>query len=153
MYSLCALIGTTNALNMEIPVYSSARTVRLDGGVSMIPLGEALLAEISESGGLGAGPSIAGAFEFLGAGVEAWVRVLSAGGPTAYVETEYFGGEGFERSAVWSAGKLALGPHDAAGSINQALRALGVRSPTDNQEFELVGLNRFRSVEEWLAHS
>lgn len=153
MYSLCALLGDSTAFSLELPVYSSARRVDLKAGVAMIPLGEQLLAEIHASGTPAPTPSIAGAFEFLAPGVEAWVKVLSAGGPTAFVETEFYGGEGFERAAVWSMGKPALGPLDGAGSINQALRALGVKAPKANKEFETVGLDQYRSVEEWLAHS
>ncbi len=153
MYSLCALVGNTTAMALEIPIYQSAHRIELRGGVSMIPLGEALLAEVIRSGSAAPAPSVGGAFEFLAGGVEAWVKVMSVGSPIAFVETEYFGGEGFERAGVWRLGQIALGPLDGAGSINQALRAVGVKSPTENQEFEHVGLDRCRSVEEWLAHS
>ncbi len=63
---------------------------------------------------------------------------------------EYVGGEGFERAGVWSCGTIALGPLDGAGSINQALLALGVRPASGIEEFELVGLGRHRSLDEWL---
>ena len=116
----------------------------------MIPLAEDLLAEIQQSGRTPGGGTVAGAFEFLLPGVEAWAQALSSDAAVAYIETEYVGGEGFERAAVWSGGKIALGPLDGAGSINQALRALGVQPGPGTEEFELVGLGRHRSLEEWL---
>ena len=112
----------------------------------MVPLTESLLADLQRSGATPRGGSVSGAFEFLSPEGEA----LSADTVTAYLETEYFGGEGFERAAVWSHGKIALGPLEGAGSINQALRAMGVSPGEGIEEFEFVGLGRCRSLEEWL---
>lgn len=122
----------------------------MGGGLSMIPLAEDLVSEIQTAAVAPGGPSVAGAFEFLYPGVEAWAQTLSSDTAIAYLETEYVGGEGFERAGVWSRGKIALGPLDGAGSINQALRALGVQPAPGIEEFELVGLGRHRSLEEWL---
>jgi hypothetical protein len=85
--------------------------------------------------------------------VETWVRSLSRDSSIAYIETEYIAGEGYERSAVWVDGKIALGPLDAAGAINEALRALGVRAGRDTEEFHLVGLDRHRTLDEWLERA
>jgi hypothetical protein len=122
----------------------------LGSSLSMIPLSEDLIAEIQDSGRAPSGATVAGAFEFLLPGVEAWAQQLSSDTAVAYIETEYVGGEGFERAGVWSGGKIALGPLDGAGSINQALRALGVQPRAGIEEFELVGLGRHRSLDEWL---
>ena len=116
----------------------------------MVPLSESLVAEIEGASGVSTGPRDAGVFEFLSRGVEAWARALSVDTAIAYVETEYYSGEDFERAGVWSQGRLALGPLDGAGSINQALRALGVQPAPGIEEFEFVGLGRHRSLEEWL---
>jgi len=116
----------------------------------MVPLAEDLVSEIQKTAAVPSGTSVAGAFEFLSPGVEAWAQVLSADAVLAYVETEYVGGEGFERAGVWSRGAMALGPLEGAGSINQALRALGVQPAAGIEEFELVGLSRHRSLDEWL---
>lgn len=150
MYSLYAVVGRTNDLETKPIAFAHARCVRLGGGLSMVPLSEALLSEIQGKGASPGGASVSGAFEFLSSGVEAWLQSLSREAETAYVETEYLGGEGFERAAVWSHGLIALGPLDGAGSINQALRAMGVEAPPGQEEFELVGLGRHRSLEEWI---
>ena len=150
MYSLCALLGRSEVIEASTRSFEGSRRVVLAAGMSIVPLSEDALAAIARSGVAPGGASVAGAFEFLSAGVEALGQSLSRGGAIAYVETEYMGGEGFERVAMWSHGKIALGPLDGAGSINQALRALGVEAPAGTEEFEFVGLNRHRSIEEWL---
>ena len=150
MYSLYALLGRTNDLEPQPRPFASARCLRLDGGLSMVPLAEDLVSEIEQAGLVSGGGSVSGAFEFLAAGIEAWAQSLSADTAIAYIETEYVGGEGFERAGVWSHGKIALGPLDGAGSINQALRALGIQPLPGVEEFELVGLGRHRSLDEWL---
>lgn len=157
MYSICALLGRTNELEPKPRSFASAKCVRLGGSLSMVPLSEALVLEI-ERADARRDRAVAhrgdrngvDAFEFLSPGVEAWARTLSQDTAIAYIETEFVGGEGFERSGVWSEGTLALGPHDGAGAINRALRALGVQPAAGIDEFELVGLGRHRSVDEWL---
>ena len=63
----------------------------------MIPLAEDLVSEIQKAGAASGGASVAGAFEFLSPGVEAWAQALSADTALAYVETEYAAGiEAFE---------------------------------------------------------
>lgn len=149
MYSLYAILGRTDELEPKPRSFDAARCVRLGAALSMVPLSETLIGEIQATSGSG-GPREAEAFEFLTPGVEAWARALSVDCEVAYVETEYVAGEGFERAGVWSHGKLVLGPLEGAGSINQALRALGVRSAAGIEEFELVGLSRHRCLDDWL---
>lgn len=152
MYSLYALLGRTNELEPKPRSFDNARCLRLGGALSMVPLFEALVAELDRSS-IPTGARDADTFEFLTPGVEAWTQALSVDTAIAYIETEYFGGEGFERAGVWSQGQLALGPLEGAGSINQALRALGVRPAAGIEEFELVGLGRHRSLDEWLQEA
>ncbi len=118
----------------------------------MVPLSETLLREIQrEWRGSEGSTRIEGVFEFLTPPVESCLLALSKGSAIAYMETEYFGGEGFERSAVFRDSELALGPLDGAGAINGALRVLGVAAQPGQQEFDVVGLGRHRSLEEWLS--
>ncbi|TXS04260.1 hypothetical protein EAO73_16500 [Streptomyces sp. col6] len=65
----------------------------------------------------------------------------------AIIETNYFGGIGDQWAAAFD-GEERLAPDDA--SINQALAALGVRSASDREEFEVIGLDRFRTNPEYL---
>jgi hypothetical protein len=133
----------------EVP---GVRVIDLQGGLAMVPLSETLLREIQrEWRGSEGSTRIEGVFEFLTPPVESCLRALSNGSAIAYMETEYFGGEGFERSAVFRDSEVVLGPLDGAGAINGALRALGVAAQPGQQEFDVVGLGRHRSLEEWLS--
>jgi hypothetical protein len=150
MYSLCAIVSPTREIEGRNLKFRRASPIRLEAGLSMVPLSEALLAEIHESETAAAAAGIAGSFEFLSPQVETWVRALSLDGTIAYVETEFIAGEGYERSAVWVDGKIALGPLDETGAINKALKALGIRATAGQEEFHVVGLGRHRTLDEWL---
>lgn len=67
----------------------------------------------------------------------------------AYVEAEFFGGEGAQAAAVWEDGKLVYGPVVASDAINQALRLLGVTKNMYFDEFEALELGRHRNTDEW----
>jgi hypothetical protein len=152
VYSLCALLGDSAHLKSRLAAVAAARVVLLSGDVGMVPLSEALLREIQREERPSSGASaFEGVFEFLTPPVERWVRDLSNGATVAYMETEYFGGEGFERSAVFRGANVILGPLDGAGAINQALRALGVTTKPGQEAFDAVGLGRHRSLDEWLS--
>jgi len=73
-------------------------------------------------------------------------------GPIMYFETEYFGGTGTQGAAVFGGGTFVLEPQSAnIGPVNRGLRLLGVRTQLPaRDEFETVGLHRYRSVEDWL---
>jgi hypothetical protein len=122
--------------------------------MGLVPLSEPLLRDIQEGERGSETPSqVGGVFEFLTPPVESWVRALSERMSIAYLETEYYAGEGFERSAVFRNQSLVLGPLEGAGAINRALRELGVLAKSGQQEFEAVGLDRHRTLEEWLSEA
>ena len=77
-------------------------------------------------------------------------RSLSKNGPVAYVEAEYFGGDGDQGSASFINGQLVLGPTVGNGSINQALSLLGVKKEDSKDEFEAISLPKYRDTEKWL---
>lgn len=76
------------------------------------------------------------------------IHELSAEGPIAFVETDYFGGAGTQSATVWlNRIKKDFNDIDA---INQALKLIGVHADGYADEFDAVGLDRFRSNEDWL---
>jgi hypothetical protein len=120
----------------------------------MVPLSEDLMREVLERWPAAeVSERLSGVFEFMTPSLEKWVQELSRGAAVSYIETEYFGGEGFERSAVFRDANVVLGPLDGAGAVNQALRALGVAAKPGREEFDVVGLGRHRSLEEWLSEA
>lgn len=71
---------------------------------------------------------------------------IIGGGLVAYVEAEYFGGVGEQSAVLWRDGV-----REELGSINEALRALGVRGIAGRDEFDTVDLGRHRSTQDWLT--
>jgi hypothetical protein len=87
-------------------------------------------------------------------------------GPVCYAETDYFGGAGTQAAIVWRDGALVFGPDMAEDRwengrfvatprsdrpINRGLRLLGLDRGDAVDEFEAVGLGRYRSDERWVA--
>jgi hypothetical protein len=154
VYSLCALLGDASTLKSRLGPDSNARVIELTGGLGMVPLSESLLRDIQRGWSDSPGSAhVAGVFEFLTGAVENWARALSSGLSVAYMETEYFGGEGFERSVVFRDSNVILGPLDGGGAVNRALRVLGVVPAPGQEEFDAAGLGRHHSLEEWLSEA
>lgn len=65
----------------------------------------------------------------------------------AYVETDYFGGGGDQYSRVWNCKENVFNcnQYDA---IDQALILIGVNRDNDKDEFDTIGLGKFRSNHE-----
>lgn len=87
----------------------------------------------------------------------------SLAGDIAYLEAEIFGGTGAQAMVLWRGGEVCLGPvateftataPDPSSSrqwpFNQALRELGVDRGDAFDEFDALGLGRWRHTEDWL---
>lgn len=98
-------------------------------------------------------PSIIENFEFLTPEFKVWLAFASKAQQIAYIETDYFGGDGGQGAAVFSEGSCTYGPVFAPdGPINEALRVLGVSvSGEALDEFDALGLGQQRSTAERLA--
>jgi hypothetical protein len=74
--------------------------------------------------------------------------------PIAYIENECFGGPCDQFGIVWQAGAVIYGPELVEGNIgtvSAVLRLIGVKKDESNvDEFEALGLSRFRSHADWL---
>ena len=74
------------------------------------------------------------------------LRELSRFGPLAYIETEYFGGVGGQGAAVYSDGMVVMKPEwSNSGTINRALKLIGVKSRLLGDRFSALGLDQYRS--------
>jgi hypothetical protein len=169
-YSLQAVIAKTGVLGRNLPV--QLNIVPLAGGVEMIPLGSAaqdfyrlqylpLTAE-----------DCCEVVELPASAVEL-CEALSKGCVVAYIEAEYFGGTGNQAHVIFENGRQAGAVVCAAGAINEALRLLGVRAQDGGEgaagwlrarfrfpgvrrmsardEFDAVGLGRYRDTDRWLG--
>ena len=70
----------------------------------------------------------------------------SQAGPIVHIFTEYFGGNGTQGAIVWNAGVETMTPDiGRIGTINSALRKIGIRANSPQDEFDTIGLGRYRS--------
>lgn len=146
--------------------YGRALLLRDGDDLALIPMTELLRATLSG----GSGEPILG-FHDLTNGIACWASALSIGRRTAYVHAEFFGGTGFQSAVGWLGGEVQLGPthtknHPAEAdaryvlvpprhsmAIDHALTWLGVGRGDARDEFDAVGLGRFRRTEEWFPQA
>ena len=152
-YYLQALIGKTDSLTNEPNGFASEHRIELAQGLTMILMTEELCEEIADKF-----PSESEApwdgFMMLTDCVAELAKYISRLTPVAYVEAEYFGGTGGQSAIVWDKAEIKLGPVSAEiGPINQALKFLGATVQSAHDEFEAVGLNRKRHMEDWIEIS
>ncbi|WP_299623653.1 hypothetical protein [uncultured Tenacibaculum sp.] len=92
------------------------------------------------------------------------LKELSFKGKCAYIETDYYGGPGFQISEVWYNGKKILGPLISfdgienpkipssailvEDAINESLRTIGIYKHEGKDEFDSVRLGWYRSNDE-----
>jgi HEAT repeat protein len=76
-----------------------------------------------------------------------WPIRTSKGTTIARVSADYFGGYGGQSATVWSDGKVVAENVE----VNTALRFLGVVKTGGQDEWDCVGLGRFRRTETWAA--
>ncbi|MFE7526993.1 hypothetical protein ACFU7Y_14840 [Kitasatospora sp. NPDC057542] len=157
-YELQALIGTCELLTVAAAEVPAARVVPLAQGLALIPVTSAVRAALQGDGSVRK-PGGGAGFGWHSDGFELRLAAWSKAGPIACVEAEYFGGSGTQRAAVWTDGRVVLGPltigefepAPAEGTpISRALRQVGARTEEGRaDEFESVGLGRHRSTGGW----
>lgn len=90
------------------------------------------------------------AFDYLTPELIQWCAAQSKLGPLAYVETQYFGGEGGQGAALFVDGQIAWGPaNDQGGPINSVLSLMGVAAQGGRDAFDIAGLGRHRMNDGW----
>ena len=84
---------------------------------------------------------------------QAFIQVLAAlsqVGKLVYFETEYFGGMGSQCAVAFDGGSMIPNTLlSGEGSINTALKAIGVISSSTMDEFDHIGLSIHRNTADW----
>lgn len=94
-------------------------------------------------------------FMYLSVGLEAAILRAVDGMMIGYVETDYVGGTGAQGAAVFADGAVTFraatpirrGPAKREDPVNTALRHLGVMASPQVDEFDTLGLGRYRNLE------
>ncbi|MGW4897746.1 hypothetical protein ACWEQL_36700 [Kitasatospora sp. NPDC004240] len=158
-YELLALIAPLDLIKLAAAEVPTARVAPLRQGFGLIPATVPFLSAVQLGGGEQVFRGEHG-FDWFPAGLERRLVAWSKAGPIACVEADYFGGTGTQRAAVWSDGRLVLGPLTVGelerfppeGSpISQALRRIGARADEGHDEFDAVGLGAHGRTERWAA--
>jgi hypothetical protein len=76
---------------------------------------------------------------------------LSRRGPSAYVEAEFWGGEGMQACVLFNVDTAQSVPLVEIHAINHALQVLGVRRDGYHDEFAAIELGRHREVDDWTS--
>lgn len=142
------LVANSETLDAFASKHRLHVSVPLSQGLSLLPLRD------SDLDSFLAPPltDYAAGFTYLSRQLTDVLVIASCSTSLVYFETEYFGGTGAQGAAAFINGSLVFGPISAEiGPINEALALLGavVISPA-HDEFESVGLHRYRSCDDWL---
>jgi hypothetical protein len=142
-YTLQALIADEAVISAALPTV--AVLVRLPQGKAMIPISD----EVREAHDIPFLPLTDEGATELPPSITAIAKAIAKGGRVAYVEAEFFGGDGIQACVTWDATFEASQPIVDAGAINIALRFLGVRVGDHQDEFDALGLGNHRATEDW----
>lgn len=69
--------------------------------------------------------------------------------PLVHVETDYFGGAGEQSAAYWNGAGQKTFKEKKSGSIDKALKMLGIKALDGCDEFDTLGLGNYRSNDDW----
>lgn len=130
-YSLTAFAGQAEDLaGWNVPVS------RLTQGFALAPITEELFDELRER------------LDLRGDPIESWGLHASRGCKLAYLDGEFFGGNGGWSCRTFEDGQMAANEVD----VNEALLFLGVVVEVGDA-FDAIGLGRFRHTESWAAEA
>jgi hypothetical protein len=141
-YVLQALVGKGETLQSHTSDFQHVHVVPLPQGLALIPIVDDLHEHFGEDGAREG-------FYRLSSDIEVWAQQMSASSPVAYIEAEFFGGDGSQSAVVWSGCSRAFGPVHARDAIDQALHFLGVRVGDAHDEFAALHLGRHRDTNSW----
>lgn len=145
-YYLQAFICKQTETNIFTENFDKAKKVIIDQGLSLIPMTEELFDQINNF----VVSNSVDKFEYLTDSIETKVLQLMGDKKLAYVEAEYFGGQGGQISIIWGNHKREHLFSYGQDCINKVLKDFGVQAKSGNDEFDTVGLGRHRNTIDWV---
>jgi hypothetical protein len=147
-----AFLGSRPALELIVERFPHSAVIDLPHQLALLPLTGDLydaLPSTPENPVRSTAP-----FVHLTPKVTSLLRSVSDARGLIYFETDYAGGHGTQGAMVARGGELVFGPVSGPGTINAALRLLGVRSASGKvDEFATLGLDDCRHTEDWLERA
>lgn len=156
MHCIQALIGPAEIIAAVKERFSSAVLCPLTQGLALVPITDGLADALARVAEEMPSPVLPKSGE-MAPGVAALAAELSRKGPVVYAATFLFGGTGGQDAVVWIDGEVVLNLGDDEDSmsawpdspISRALRRIGVIAAAGEDEFDAIGLGRYRSNEAW----
>jgi hypothetical protein len=136
-----AIIGTAAVVARAADLGLTSTPIALESGFAWVPVPDHEIDHLTETTALPSSPWDE-RFVHFGSVLPAIVAELSVHGPVAYVETEYFGGVGEQVATAFDDRVRIL----ECGSVNNALRAIGVRAAPGRDEWDTLGLSAHRHM-------
>jgi hypothetical protein len=161
MHWIQVLVAPMDVLARAVERAPSATICPLEQGLALLPITLEVEAELSE-GRLDAFRPIVPHSGDVAQGVGELASSLSEDSFVLYLATYIHGGTGGQDAILWKGGDVVLSIGDDEDNmskwpdspISRALRQVGVTAQPDQDEFDAIGLGRFRSNESWAeAHS
>lgn len=146
-YELYAIIGTVAHLKRLCPSALNVVPLPLEPRLGIIPLVEERV-KATQWPAAGEAPRLENA-ALLSPGIHRWLLDASSDALVGYIEAEYFGGMGVQHAWGWLKGQLVY-PAGEQSDVNGLLALLGVTRKPPDDEWDAVGLGRFRRTEKWL---
>ncbi len=141
-----AFIGRKENLTPIRDKYSNSNLVDLSDEISMIPMTEELFDEINQLDTF----SGISSFEFLTENIENKTLDLIGDKKLAYVESDFFGGQGGHAGLIWKDGQREFIGDFKKSTMNEILKKLGVIRNGNQDEFETIRLDKHRNTEDWI---
>ena len=145
-YYLKAFIGNHADLSILTDRFVNATQVDIGQGLALIPMIDELFDEINNLNEEG----VIENFELLNEKIEADVLSLINNAKLAYVEAEYFGGQGGQTAIVWNNNERDAFFPFGQNVINQVLKIFGVVANSGQDEFLTMGFGLHRHTSDWL---
>lgn len=139
-----AIIGSHESVRKLANDWVHAKEIRLTQGFGMIFCTIELLDDI-DSGAIDE-PDFP-ELDYFDTAVRDLMERYSFHTKLVYVETDYFGGIGTQAGVLYENGKIVIAPQSGEGTINTLLNKLGVLRLPDKDEFDTLGLGRYRHME------
>ena len=144
-HQIQAVIGKREAIQVFADCWVQARVVDLPQDCALVYLTDALFDDITELFDE-LDRELPSPLALFTSAIRRALEEAARPGPLAYVETDYAGGYGTQAGILLERGQVTLGPLEGAGTINRLLETIGVWHRPGEDEFNALGLGRYRHM-------
>jgi hypothetical protein len=142
-YELQALVGDESVLRAASP--ADVTVIPLPQHKALIPLSTI----VQDRYGIPFLPFTDEGVDSVTSTVMEFILPFARCGRIVYIEAEFFGGDGTQACIMWDRGGQPSAPLVDNHAINTALRFLGVKVGNHHDEFDALGLGRYRGTDDW----